>query len=155
MRAHRNTSETTCWRRRGATRTCRSSCQGVVDRLGGYPNGMPQVQVFADVHRNAESMWGELGSFQSIAPWHPMVTTAEGEGEEPGATRTLETSDGVRGAERMTQTDQSPRVYLYALTGMVLPIADFLGGFPTRDGRPHRCNVICPGQYTVATDEEK
>jgi hypothetical protein len=34
---------------------------GVVDRLGGYPNGMPQVQVFADVHRNAESMWGSSG----------------------------------------------------------------------------------------------
>src|SRR6476620_5746172 len=64
---------------------------GVVDRLGGYPNGMPQVQVFADVHRSAESMWLELGSFQSIARWHPMVTTAEGEGEEPGAKRTLET----------------------------------------------------------------
>jgi hypothetical protein len=73
---------------------------GVVDRLGGYPNGMPQVQVFADVHRSAESMRLELGSFQSIARWHPMVTTAEGGGEEPGAKRTLETSDGLRWAGR-------------------------------------------------------
>ena len=54
----------------------------------------------------AEELPGELGSFQSIARWHPMVTTAEGEGEEPGATRTLETSDGLRWAERLTQVDR-------------------------------------------------
>jgi len=54
-----------------------------------------------------------------------MVTTAEGEGEEPGATRTLETSDGLRWAERLTQTDQSQRLYWYEVTGSELPIADF------------------------------
>jgi len=128
---------------------------GVVDRLGGYPNGMPQVQVFADVHRSAESMWLELGSFQSIARWHPMVTTAEGEGEEPGAKRTLETSDGLRWAERLTQVDQAQRLYWYEMTGSELPIADFRGEFRIREGRPHRCTVIWTGQFTVTSDQEK
>jgi Polyketide cyclase / dehydrase and lipid transport len=98
---------------------------------------------------------GELGSFQSIARWHPMVTTAEGEGEEPGATRTLETSDGLRWAERLTQTDQSQRLYWYEVTGSELPIADFRGEFRIREGRPHRCTVIWTGQFTVTSDEEK
>jgi len=98
---------------------------------------------------------GELGSFQSIARWHPMVTTAEGEGEEPGATRTLETSDGLRWAERLTQTDQSQRLYWYEVTGSELPIADFRGEFRILEGRPHRRTVIWTGRFSVTSDEEK
>ena len=94
---------------------------------------MPQVQVFADVHRSAESMWRELGSFQGIAQWHPAVNAAHGEGEEPGATRTLETQDGMRWVERLMQVDQSQRFYCYEATSTDLAIADFRGEFRIRE----------------------
>jgi hypothetical protein len=68
------------------------------DAIGGYPIGVPQVQVFADVHRSADSMWRELGSFQGIARWHPMLKVAEGEGEEPGQVSLSHTVFGVSGA---------------------------------------------------------
>jgi hypothetical protein len=128
---------------------------GVVDAIRGYPIGMPQVQVFADVHRGADAMWRELGSFQSIARWHPMVVVADGEGEEAGATRTLETGDGLRWEERLTELDAAQRLYRYEVASTELPIAEFRGEFRIRDDRPHKCTVIWTAQFTVTSGEEK
>jgi hypothetical protein len=128
---------------------------GVVDEFCGYPIDMPQVQVFADVHRSANSTWRELGSFQGIAQWHPMVKAAHGEGEEPGATRTLETSDGMRWVERLTNVELSQRCYCYEATSTDLPIADLRGEFRIREDRPHKCTVIWTAQFAVTTGEDK
>jgi hypothetical protein len=111
--------------------------------------------MFADVHRSAESMWRELGSFQSIARWHPLVETAEGEGEQPGATRTLETSDGLRWVERLTEVAPSQRLYRYEVASTELPIADFRGEFRIRESRPDKCTVIWTAQFAVTTEEKK
>jgi hypothetical protein len=116
---------------------------------------MTQVQVFADVYRSADSMWRELGSFQSIVRWHPMVISAEGEGEEPGATRTLVTRDGRRWVERLTERDAAQRLYRYEAASTDLPIADFRGELRIREGRPHRCTVIWTAQFTVTSGDEK
>jgi hypothetical protein len=116
---------------------------------------MTHVQVFADVHRGADSMWRELGSFQSIAQWHPMVTGAEGEGEEPGATRTLATQDGLRWVERLTERDAAQRFYRYEAASSELPITDFRGELRIREDRPHRCTVIWTAQFTVTSGDEK
>jgi hypothetical protein len=116
---------------------------------------MPQVQVFADVHRSADSMWRELGSFQGIAQWHPMVNVVHGEGEEPGATRTLEIDDGLSWVERLTERDTAHRFYCYEVTSTDLPIADFRGEFRIREDRPHKCTVIWTAQFDVTSGEEK
>lgn len=116
---------------------------------------MTQVQVFADVHRSADSMWRELGSFQSITRWHPMLTGAEGEGEEPGATRTLVTRDGLRWVERLTERDSAQRLYRYEAASTELPITDFRGELRIREGRPHRCTVIWTAQFTVTSGDQK
>jgi mxaD protein len=116
---------------------------------------MTQVQVFADVHRNADSVWRELGSFQSIGQWHPMVTSFEGDGEEPGATRTLATADGLRWVERLVERDTAHRFYCYEVTSTELPIAEFRGEFRIREGRPHRCTAIWTAQFDVTAGDEK
>jgi hypothetical protein len=116
---------------------------------------MPQVQVFADVHRSAESMWQELGAFQGIARWHPMLKNAYGEGEEPGATRSLEALDGRRWEERLTEVDPVQRFYRYEVVSTDLPIADFAGEFRVREGRPHRCTVVWTAHFTVTEDGDK
>jgi hypothetical protein len=133
----------------------RAILPGVVGAIRGYPVGMPQVQVFAEVRRSAESMWRELGSFQGVGHWHPMVKAAEGEGEEPGATRTLETQDGRRWVERLTERDPAQRFYRYEVTSTELPIADFRGELRIREGGPQKCTVIWTSQFAVTTDEEK
>lgn len=116
---------------------------------------MTQVQVFADVHRSADAMWREIGSFQSIARWHPMATGAQGDGEESGATRSLATPDGRRWVERLTERDAAQRCYWYKAASTELPITDFRGEFRIREGRPHRCTVIWTAQFTVTSGDEK
>ncbi len=116
---------------------------------------MPQVQVFADVRRSADSMWCELGSFASIGRWHPMVTAVTADGEEPGATRTLDTEDGLRWEERLTERDAAQKLFRYEATSSQLPIDDFRGEFRVRDGLPHRCTVVWTAQFTVTSGDEK
>jgi len=84
-----------------------------------------------------------------------MVTGAAGEGEEPGATRTLVTRDGRRWVERLTERDAAQRFYRYEVASSELPIADFRGELRIREGRPHRCTVIWTAQFTVTSGDEK
>ncbi|OBF34898.1 hypothetical protein A5724_16110 [Mycobacterium sp. ACS1612] len=116
---------------------------------------MPQVQVFADAHRSADSMWRELGGFHSIADWHPMITAASGEGEQPGAVRILETEDGLRWEERLTEYDPAQRIYRYEASLANLPIADFRGEFRIRPGGQHRSTAIWTAQFSVTDGDEK
>jgi len=115
---------------------------------------MSQVQVFADAHRSADSMWRQIGRFQSIADWHPMVTAASGEGEQPGAVRIYETEDGLRFEERLTECDPAQRIYRYEASAN-LPIADFRGEFRIRPGGRHRCTVIWTAHFSVTVGDEK
>jgi hypothetical protein len=116
---------------------------------------MPQVQVFADVRRSADSMWRDLGSFQGIARWHPMLQSAVGQGEDPGATRILEALDGQKWTERLTAMEPSQRLYRYEVASTDLPIADFRGEFFVRDGGPHKCTVVWTALFTVTASDEK
>jgi hypothetical protein len=100
-------------------------------------------------------MWRELGSFQSIKRWHPLASGAEGEGEEPGATRRMATPEGRRWVERLTERDATQRFYRYEAASTELPITDFRGELRIREGRPHRCTVIWTAQFTVTEGDEK
>jgi hypothetical protein len=116
---------------------------------------MPQVQAFATVHRSAESMWRELGSFQALARWHPMVKATQGEGEEPGATRSVETRDGVKWVERELEIDPQQRLYRYEASSDDLPITDFRGEFRIREDGPSKCTVVWTAQFAVKSGDEK
>jgi Polyketide cyclase / dehydrase and lipid transport len=67
----------------------------------------------------------------------------------------LETSDGLRWEERLTQVEPSERLYRYEATSTQLPIADFRGEFRIREGRPHKCTVIWTALFTVTSEEQK
>jgi hypothetical protein len=84
-----------------------------------------------------------------------MLKHAHGEGEEPGATRTLETVDGRRWEERLTEVDPEQRLYRYDVTSTDLPIADFVGEFRVRDGGGDKCTVVWTAQFSVTEGSEK
>jgi mxaD protein len=84
-----------------------------------------------------------------------MVVAGDGDGEEPGATRTLETTDGLRWEERLTERDAAQRFYRYEVTSAELAVAEFRGEFRIRDDRPHKCTVIWTAQFAVTADDVK
>jgi hypothetical protein len=116
---------------------------------------MSQVQAFATVHRSADSMWRELGSFQGLARWHPMVKATSGEGEEPGATRSVQTRDGVTWVERLHEVDSDQRLYRYEVTSKDMPVTDFRGEFRIREDEPKKCTVVWTAQFSVTSGDEK
>jgi Polyketide cyclase / dehydrase and lipid transport len=131
------------------------SRQRIVDAARGYPVRMSQVQAFATVHRSADSMWHDLGSFQALARWHPMVKATHGEGEEPGATRSVESRDGLAWVERLTEVDPEQRLYRYEVTSKDVPITDFRGEFRMREDGPSKCTVVWTAQFAVTSGDEK
>jgi Polyketide cyclase / dehydrase and lipid transport len=116
---------------------------------------MPQVQAFATVHRSADSMWSELGSFQGLARWHPMVVSTHGEGEQPGATRSVRTRNGVTWVERLLEVDPEQRLYRYEVTSEDMPVIDFRGEFRIRKDGPSKSTVVWTAQFAVASGDEK
>jgi hypothetical protein len=116
---------------------------------------MPQVQAFATLHHSAESMWRELGSFQDIARWHPMVAAIHGDGDEPGATWTVETRDGHRQVVRLVEVDSEQRLYRYEMTSTDLPIADYVGELRIRADTAEKCTVVWTARFTVTSGDDK
>jgi Polyketide cyclase / dehydrase and lipid transport len=112
---------------------------------------MPQIQAFATVHRSAEALWREVGAFADIARWHPILT-AEPSGE---AERTIQTRDGHRWIERLTQSDPDQHLYRYEAASSELPINDFRGEFRIRGDAPNKCTVVWTAQFTVTAGNEK
>jgi hypothetical protein len=116
---------------------------------------MVRVQAFATVHRSADSMWEELGSFQALVRWHPMVKATHGEGEESGATRSVETRDGTTWVERLQEVDPGQRLYRYEVASNDVPITDFRGEFRIREDGPSKCTVVWTAQFAVKSGDEK
>lgn len=116
---------------------------------------MPQIQAFATVHRSAAAMWRDVGSFQGIAQWHPLLKPTDSAGEEPGAERTMETTDGRRWVERLRESHSEQRLYRYDATASDLPIADFDGEFRIREDAPNKSTVVWTGRFTVTSGNEK
>jgi Polyketide cyclase / dehydrase and lipid transport len=116
---------------------------------------MPQVQAFATVHRSADSLWSELGSFQGLARWHPMVESTQGEGEEPCATRSVKTRNGVTWVERLLEVDPEQRLYRYEVTADDMPVTDFRGEFRVREDGSSKSTVVWTAQFAVTSGDEK
>lgn len=130
----------------------RVSHQGEQEQGAGE---MPRVQAFATVHCSADSMWREIGSFQGVGRWHPMLRGVQGDGEQPGAMRTAETQGAQRQVERLQHVDPEHYLYRYQMTSNVLPIADYVGVFRVRDDGPDKSTVIWSAHFNVTSGDEK
>jgi hypothetical protein len=64
---------------------------------------MAHVEQLADIPVAPDALWQEIGSFQSVGRWHPMLAHVEGEGEQPGAVRSPTGKDGSTQVERLAE----------------------------------------------------
>jgi hypothetical protein len=77
----------------------------------------------------ADELWRDIGSFQAVGDWHPMLASVEGEGEQPGAQRVARTNDGQRQVERLREISQEGRFYRYVMESTPLPVTGYVGEF--------------------------
>lgn len=101
---------------------------------------MPYVEVTVTIPRDADSLWREIGSFQGVGDWHPLLARVDGEGEQPGALRTAETGEGQQQVERLQATE--PRAYRYAMESTPLPVTDYVANLRVQGAGADTSRVV-------------
>jgi hypothetical protein len=64
---------------------------------------MQHVVATATIGMAPGRLWQEIGSFQGVGAWHPMLAAVDGDGEQPGAVRTATGKDGSEQVERLVE----------------------------------------------------
>ena len=94
---------------------------------------MLNVEVASHFCVNADKLWREVGSFQGVGNWHPMLTKVEGEGEQPGALRTVVARNGQKQVERLQETGTAQHFYRYTVVSSAMPVRDYVAEFRVCD----------------------
>jgi Polyketide cyclase / dehydrase and lipid transport len=114
---------------------------------------VPHVEATVAVNRDAQALWKEIGSFQGVGEWHPMLAAVEGRGEEPGSTRTAETRDGQRQVERLQEIDTAQHRYRYEMVSSPMPVSDYVGEFVVHGDDPGLSTVIWTADFDVTSGD--
>lgn len=68
---------------------------------------MEHVEATATIDMAQDQLWREVGFFQGVGVWHPMLSAVKGDGEHPGAVRQATGKDGSEQAERLVEMNSS------------------------------------------------
>ncbi|GAB3384509.1 SRPBCC family protein [Amycolatopsis echigonensis] len=114
---------------------------------------MTRVEATSDLPVPPDELWGEVGSFQRIGDWHPMLAEVSGEGESPGARRTATTSDGEQQVERLTEIDPENWFYRYEMESGALPVRDCFAEFRVRPDGEGGSTVQWSSEFEVVSPD--
>lgn len=85
---------------------------------------MTAVSESARIAMDAEHLWEEVGRFGELV-WHPLLARVESIGNQPGAMRHMETTDGRRQVERLDEIDPAHHLYRYTIQDSSAPIENY------------------------------
>ncbi len=111
------------------------------------------AKVSSSVHIDVpvEKVWEMIGSFNSLADWHPAVEKSEL--AEGGKVRKLSLAGGGTIVERLQQHDDNNYTYSYAIEDSPLPVANYVSQLKVvRDGEG--CKVEWGSEFTPAGASE-
>lgn len=115
---------------------------------------MPHVEATAQVPVGADALWREIGSFQGVARWHPMLTKVEGEGEQPGSIRMPESADGQKQVERLREINPAQHLMRYEILSSPMPIKDYTAELRVTDNGNGTSTVAWGGNFQVTAGDE-
>jgi uncharacterized protein YndB with AHSA1/START domain len=90
------------------------------------------VTATATISAPPARLWDQIGSFQGVGAWHPMLATVQGEGEHPGALRKATGADGSEQTERLIEVNPSEHYYRYVMEDTAMPVTDYSAEFRVR-----------------------
>lgn len=103
---------------------------------------------------DADTLWRAIGSFQWVGEWHPMLERVEGDGEQPGATRTAYSADGQQQVECLREVDAGKRRHRYTMESSPLPVSDYSGELRVDDNGGGTSTVHWTADFVVTTGDE-
>ena len=100
-----------------------------------------------DIARTPDQVWAIVGPFDSIATWHPLVSSSPADhGNDIGSKRTLTLK--AEGApsfqEELVKYDSAARMYQYRIEAVdpkVLPVNNYQAWFELQDGPAGGCTI--------------
>src|SRR5215831_4583526 len=110
---------------------------------------MEHSAVTAVINADPDSLWRQIGSFQGVGAWHPMLATVEGQGEQPGAVRKATGKDGQQQVERLVEVDPSGHFYRYMMEATAMPVTDYSAEFRVRDSGDGRSLIEWSSDFEV------
>lgn len=115
---------------------------------------MPHIQAVAHVTADADALWKEVGSFQRIGDWHPMLKRVEGEGEEAGAIRKATGRDGSEQVERLKEIHPAQRYYRYEMISTAMPVSGYMGELRVHDNGDGTSTVSWSSDFAPTSDDD-
>ena len=95
---------------------------------------MEHVVATATISMAPDRLWREIGPFQGVGAWHPMLAAVDGDGEQPGAVRKATGKDGSEQVERLVEKDPSGHFYRYVMEARAMPVTGYSAEFRARKG---------------------
>jgi hypothetical protein len=116
---------------------------------------MPHVEATAKVPVRADALWHEIGSFQGVGRWHPLLTKVEGEGEQPGSIRVPESGNGQKQIERLREINPAQHFMRYAFVSSPMPIKGYVAELRVDDNGDGSSTVVWGGDLQVTSGDER
>lgn len=112
---------------------------------------MPKITETATIPLDAETLWKDVGGFDSVGDWHPMLESAQMFGNGAGATRVAHAQSGEDQIERLDALDRRRRLYRYTMERTSLPVCDYTGEFRIeRVGKASR--IVWSARFELTPD---
>lgn len=114
---------------------------------------MAHAEAIARVATDASTLWQEIGSFQGVGDWHPMLDRVEGEGEQAGAIRTAYSAGGQQ-VERLREVDPDQLWHRYSMESTPLPVSGYTAGLRVVDRGDNTSTVSWNADFDVTSGKE-
>lgn len=114
---------------------------------------MPHVEATARIATDARTLWREIGSFQGVDEWHPMLERVEGQGERPGAIRTAYSAGGQQ-VEQLREVDADQHCHRYSMESGPLPVGGYTAEFRVDDDIDGTSTVSWIADFDVTSGDE-
>jgi mxaD protein len=114
---------------------------------------MPEVTEVAEAMIDADTLWKEVGDFDSLG-WHPLVRGVTVSDESGGHARLVRIEGRGEQLERLQAVDTAHRMYRYSVEYSSLPVRNYTGEFRVEAADTGMSRVVSRAQFTLADESD-
>ena len=115
---------------------------------------MTRVKASEEFPVDAESLWREIGSFQNVGSWHPLLTSVSGFGETTGSVRNVTSRDGQKQIERLREINRAEHYYRYDVISTPMPVSQYKGELRVQDCGDRTSRVVWSSAFRAKSGDE-
>jgi len=113
---------------------------------------MPRITETATIPLDPETLWKDVGRFDSVGDCHPMLKSAEMRGDGAGATRVAHAQTGGDQVERLENLDRRHHLYRYRMERTPLPDRDYVGEFRIERAGAASSKIVWSAGFELTSD---